>query len=157
MPRWDGKHVVPPEPKNVEYVFQVQDWRPVYCFGVSGFRRGPETYGEYPTIEVTALYQHNGVATDRVVDFSIRSRRDLTQYPDPKPAGDWKPKMIGELYLDSDGGFFEMSVPQDSMAYLLTGFATGGFRFITLVGPPLVKDRTLCVVAVFDRPMNREA
>ena len=154
MLRKDEKRVVRREPKNVEYVFKVRDCRPVYCFAVSRLLRRPEAYGEFPTIEVKTIYQEKGVRPDRAVSFCIRSRRDLTTYPRPKPTSDWKPKIIGELYLGAQHGHFDMSVPQDSMAYLLTGFATGGFRVITLVGPPLKKKRTRCTIAVFDRPMR---
>ena len=57
---------------------------------------------------------------------------------------DWRPNCVGALALPPSGGDFYLTVPLENMAFLLTAFAQGMFRYISLWGPQLSRGKSLC-------------
>jgi len=56
-----------------------------------------------------------------------------------------KPLCIGERETRPSGGRFWCSVPHDDLPFILTAFAHGLFRYISLWGPALKRGESLCI------------
>ena len=144
MPRTSRSRPRKAAPANQYYVFEIGAWELEHLLSVNSDRYRDGPYNEHLTIEFTGTCVHPEALKGRTVRFDIAGKRDMLQPEVFQRDPEWKPRCIGALETNPSGGWFYFSVPHDSMACILTAFAHGLFRYVSLWGPALKRGKSLC-------------
>lgn len=154
MPRAPRKRGRARTPPSQSYVFEIKDWEPSHLLNVNQKRNGEGPCNEYVTIEFLGSCIHPEALKARTVRFDISGRREMLEPEVYRRDPAWKPLCIGLLESHPSGGRFYFSVPHDNMAFILSAFAHGCFRYISLWGPALKRGKSLCMSVHLTRSVD---
>lgn len=154
MPRAKSRRRKSAAPEFQTYLFEVKEWEPTYSLSVNHDRREDKPYSEHVTIHFVAPCIFPLPLAGRLIDFHFFGERDhmrpLIFQRDP----DWRPLCVGSLEFRPEQGNFYSSVPLENLPFILTAFAHGKFRFVSLWGPTLKRNKSLCTSMSFEQSVN---
>lgn len=138
------------------FIFEIDAWEPYYMFSINTDKYIEDSYSENAGLEMKTHCVFPEKLNGREATIRLASKRDGLVCAWEKNLPDMKLKGIGELELSPGYGRFYSSIPHESLGFLSSSLGDGKFRFILFYGPPLKRNRSLCVSMEFKRDVNLE-
>jgi len=139
------------------FIFEIKKLEASYSLSINSNHQSDEgPYNEHMSIEFDAKCIYPKKFDGVMARVDVVGKRDCLEPKIYQNNSDWKPRCVGCLELSPAGGRFYISVPHESMSFILDALTHNMFRFLSLWGPPLKRGKSLCLEFRFIQSINLE-
>lgn len=155
MPNAKTKRKRNPNVAYVTYVFEIGNWRPLYCFSLNiDAKHFPGPYWEHASLEISGEFVHPATLKIKAGRIHMMASREQQQKLEHPTQSKTLPLCVGSLSLRHDSLEFLGSLPADAFWGVANALGIGAFRYAVFHGEALKWRSALIRSISFEREIE---